>query len=102
MIRLSVFNVCLVYPFIWVWTVVGAFWLRASHECLPTITSVYWFVCLLVYTVSYLSIFGLIIGVALRASAPGTLVFSAEFYYTLLRLQSMDPELDLDARLCLV
>ncbi|GAB5371030.1 hypothetical protein AAMO2058_001544200 [Amorphochlora amoebiformis] len=58
---LALLNLYVVYPFIWVWVVVGTIWYARSSSCLPESTSTWWFIAWLVYSYLYLSAFGALI-----------------------------------------
>mmetsp|Transcript_17105 Transcript_17105/g.30644 ORF Transcript_17105/g.30644 Transcript_17105/m.30644 type:complete len:286 (+) Transcript_17105:313-1170(+) len=58
---LAVVNLYVVYPFIWLWVVIGTIWYSRSSECLPESTSTWWFVAWLVYSYLYLAAFGALI-----------------------------------------
>jgi len=58
---LALVNLYVVYPFIWVWVVIGTVWYTRSSSCLPESTSTWWFIAWLVYSYLYLSAFGALI-----------------------------------------
>mmetsp|Transcript_34152 Transcript_34152/g.47551 ORF Transcript_34152/g.47551 Transcript_34152/m.47551 type:complete len:293 (-) Transcript_34152:492-1370(-) len=58
---LAIVNLYVVYPFIWVWVVIGTVWYTRSSSCLPESTSTWWFIAWLVYSYLYLSAFGALI-----------------------------------------
>mmetsp|Transcript_16887 Transcript_16887/g.23624 ORF Transcript_16887/g.23624 Transcript_16887/m.23624 type:complete len:280 (-) Transcript_16887:270-1109(-) len=58
---LAIINLYVIYPFIWVWVVVGTVWYTRSSSCLPESTSTWWFIAWLVYSYLYLSAFGALI-----------------------------------------
>lgn len=57
----AVLNLWVVYPFMWVWCILGSVWFSRSKECLPESTQSWWFVAWLIYSYVYLLAFGFLI-----------------------------------------
>lgn len=51
---LAVFNLSVVYPFIWAWCILGCYWFSTSGDCLPGSASAWGFVSWLVFSFMYL------------------------------------------------
>mmetsp|Transcript_38667 Transcript_38667/g.75058 ORF Transcript_38667/g.75058 Transcript_38667/m.75058 type:complete len:279 (-) Transcript_38667:204-1040(-) len=58
---LALLNLYVVYPFIWIWVVIGTVWYTRSSSCLPESTSTWWFIAWLIYSYLYLLAFGALI-----------------------------------------
>jgi len=54
---LAMFNLWIVYPFIWAWCILGCVWYARSGDCLPGSTSAWGFVSWLVFSFLYLLLF---------------------------------------------
>jgi len=63
---LAVINLWVVYPFIWIWCVLGCIWYSRSNQCLPESTSGWGFVSWLAFSYIYLIGFGALIWTTYR------------------------------------
>jgi len=58
---LLVFNLYVLYPFLWAWTVLGCVWYNRSKNCLPQDNNQWSYVIWLSFSFFYLAVFGLLI-----------------------------------------
>jgi len=66
---LAVFNLCVMYPFIWFWCVLGSVWFSRSKDCLPESASGSGYLTWIVFSFLYLLTYGALLMTIVRDRA---------------------------------